>query len=89
VGIPYSLRALVSTRNRARQVSLSRSKRARNVLNAFHATNRVKGNKILLIDDIITTGSSVTQATKACLAAGATSVDIISLARVKKFSVKN
>lgn len=54
---------------------------------AFFAQSKTLCNKrILLLDDVITTGASVESATKALLNSSANSVDILSFARSFKFS---
>jgi ComF family protein len=78
---------LVSRSRRTRQqVGLSREARHRNVAGAFRAhpdlVARLGGRRVILVDDVITTGSTVGAATRALLKAGADKVDVISFARV-------
>ena len=77
---------LVRTRNTRSQATLSSDQRSRNVKGAFNIRrqwrNRVVGLKILLVDDVMTTGATVEECSKALLAEGAASVDIVTLARV-------
>ena len=56
-----------------------------NVSGAFRVTDpeRVAGKRILLVDDVITTGATVTACTQALLAAGAESVFAVALATVE------
>ncbi len=65
---------------------MSRSQRARNVRGAFAARTvrraRIKGRSILLIDDVMTTGATVSACVSALLQAGAANVDVLTLARV-------
>ncbi len=42
------------------------------------------GRQILLVDDVMTSGATLAEATKACLDAGAANVNILTLARVEK-----
>ena len=77
---------LVRTRNTRSQATLSSVQRSRNVKGAFNIRrqwrDRVVGLKILLVDDVMTTGATVEECSKALLAEGAASVDIVTLARV-------
>ncbi len=47
-------------------------------------TARVSGRAVLLIDDVMTSGATFAAATEACVAAGATQVSVLALARVAK-----
>jgi ComF family protein len=64
------------------QAGLSRSKRLKNLDGAFvlKKPNRLKGKKVLLIDDVYTTGTTIKQCTKLLIKAGA-DVVAITLAR--------
>ena len=66
------------------QGGLSRSARARNVGGAFAVTapEQVAGKRVLLIDDVFTTGATAEACTRALLAADAAAVDVLVLARV-------
>jgi ComF family protein len=69
-----------------RQVGLSRSERARNVQGVFQvpAAQRpsVSGRRIVLVDDVVTSGATAEAAARALLRAGADCVDVLSFARV-------
>ena len=56
--------------------------RQRNIRGAFRVTDPelVRGRRLLLIDDVLTTGATVSEAARVLLAAGAKSVDIAALA---------
>ena len=78
---------LVSRKKRTRQqVGLSGDARQRNVAGAFavhpDGLSRLKGRRVIIVDDVITTGSTVKAVTRALKAGGATAVDVISFARV-------
>jgi ComF family protein len=77
---PYSLTRVRSTRP---QVDLHESERRRNVAGAFCVTRpqRIDGQRILLIDDVYTTGATVDECSGALRHAGARSVDVLVLAR--------
>jgi predicted amidophosphoribosyltransferase len=62
------------------QTQLSRTERQANVLNAFEVKARhLEGKRIILIDDVITTGSTVSEAARVLKNAGATEVFALSV----------
>lgn len=67
---------LIKTRNNQPQHTLKASKRGENVLNAYRVAdkNRVKDKCILIIDDIITTGSTLGECAKILQNSGAKEV---------------
>lgn len=64
------------------QRSLGREERAANLAGTISVCDDVSGLDLLLLDDVITTGASVREATRALLARGAASVTACALARV-------
>ena len=81
-GIPYDESAIMRIRDTAPQNSLRKHQRDVNIRSAFKVTdeNKVKGRKILLLDDIYTTGSTVRECAKNFYADGAKAVMYIALA---------
>ncbi len=59
---------------RPAQSRLGRAGRAHNIAGAFTATRRLDGLRVLLIDDVVTTGATLTAAAAAVLSAGASEV---------------
>jgi ComF family protein len=77
---PHSLRRLRATRP---QVELTGTERRANVARAFVVARplAIRGRRILLVDDVYTTGSTVEDCSRALRAAGARVVDVLVLAR--------
>jgi len=75
--------ALIRTRRTDAQVGLGSAQRTINVTGAFAVKPdiRVAGLSIVLVDDVITTGSTLSACAEALTTAGATSVRAASLAR--------
>lgn len=76
-------RALRRTRPTTPQVGLGESERRRNVRGAFavHDPAALAGRAVLLIDDVLTTGATVNECSRSLLRAGASSVQVLTLAR--------
>ncbi len=68
------------------QVGLSRAARAENLSGAFRVAtaeqHRIRGRRILLVDDVMTTGATGNAAARALLRGGARSVDLLTFALV-------
>jgi len=81
-GLPVLNEALVRARPSAPQVSLaSREARALNVRDAFQCTGDVRGQALIVVDDVVTTASTVDACARALKAWGAASVWVLALAR--------
>jgi predicted amidophosphoribosyltransferase len=76
---------LVRPRSSERQRGLSLAERRRNVAGAFGATQPVAG-AALLVDDVYTSGATVSAAASALRAAGADRVDVVTFARTIRLS---
>ncbi len=82
LGIELDTTALRRTRHTAPQVGLGPEERHDNVRGAFTAGPGLEGRRILLIDDVLTTGATMKSAAEALLAVGAAAVSAYCLARV-------
>ncbi|MEO8591874.1 MAG: ComF family protein [Candidatus Solibacter sp.] len=81
-GIPMA-KALRRLRATATQAGLSNHSRRQNVTRAFGARN-VQGKRILLIDDVMTTGATASACATALKQAGARRVSLLTVARVDR-----
>lgn len=83
--LPVLPDALLRTRHTQPQAGLTRAQRLDNVKGAFEANPRragdIHGKGVLLIDDVMTTGATIRQCARALTAAGAASVNVLTLAR--------
>lgn len=79
-GIPVEAGILERVRDTAPQKALSHSKRRKNLQGAFAVRKRLEhGGKILLIDDIYTTGNTISSAAKVLKEAGAGKVYFLTI----------
>jgi ComF family protein len=85
-GLPVADLALKRVKATAQQVGLSQSERALNVQGAFRvqpdARTDVAGRRLVLVDDVLTSGATSDACARALLRAGARSVDVVVFARV-------
>ncbi|HMK49953.1 MAG TPA: ComF family protein [Thermodesulfovibrionales bacterium] len=80
-GIPIYLDALFKIKETPPQVGLSAGVRRSNLKGAFTAKGDLKGASVLLVDDVVTTGATVGECSKALLKAGAKEVSVLAIAR--------
>jgi ComF family protein len=66
------------------QAGLTNAKRRTNVSGAFAANGRLDGKRILLIDDVLTTGATASACARALKRAGAARVTLLTLARTDR-----
>ena len=79
-GSQFNPDIIVRIKNTPSQTKLNRGQRIKNMQNAFICHEDLKGQRILLIDDVITTGSTLNACAQVLKAAGAKRVDIGALA---------
>jgi ComF family protein len=84
-GIPVA-NAVRRIRSTAAQAGLSNAQRRENVAGAFQLRNRraIQGRRVLLIDDVMTTGATASACALALKRGGAASVTLLALARVDR-----
>ena len=80
--VPVQAEWLARTVETPTQTNIPRRLRAGNVKNAFNCrTREIRGKKILIIDDVFTTGATVNECAKVLKRRGAAKVDVLTLAR--------
>ena len=74
---------IIKTKNNMAQRNLNKKDREANVVNAYKIieTKEITNKKILLIDDIFTTGATVNECSKTLKNAGAKKIDILTIAK--------
>lgn len=82
--VDVDFKCLIKTKKTLPQVMCSGSERKKNIKGAFSVCDKQKivGKRILLIDDVYTTGSTLKECAKVLMNAGAKSVDTLTVARV-------
>lgn len=85
-GVPIAETALKRVKATVQQIGLSKTERARNVQGAFRVPPEgkaaVKGRRLFLVDDVLTSGATSDACARALLRAGAANVDVLVFARV-------
>jgi predicted amidophosphoribosyltransferase len=85
--IVFRPRALRRVRRTAAQAGLSDVERIKNVQGAFAApAGSLRGQRVLLVDDVMTTGATLASAAAALKAAGASYVGALTLARAVRWT---
>lgn len=83
IRIEFRKDVLIKTRDTKVQSSLNKAQREENVKNCFEIINKeiIKNKKIILIDDIYTTGNTVNECSKVLKLAGAKEILVITIAK--------
>ena len=81
--LPFETSSLFRSKYTKPQAGLKATTRRNNVQDAFSVLGIVDGQRILLIDDVVTTGSTLSASADALLDAGAATVSAYCLARAR------
>tara|TARA_B100000378_G_scaffold140835_1_gene113765 strand:- start:1343 stop:1804 length:462 start_codon:yes stop_codon:yes gene_type:complete len=81
LGLEMNQSLLIRAKNNQPQVSASRDERRENVQGSFRCDGRADGRTVILVDDVATTGSTLSACAAVLKAAGASSVWCLVLAR--------
>jgi len=81
--LPLSFEHLLRVRATRPQTELDRTERARNVRHAFAVKHQagLEGRRVLLVDDVLTTGATANECARALRLAGVETVSVLTLAR--------
>jgi len=79
--VPLLMDTLLKKKETPPQIGLSAKERLLNLKNAFEVKGNMKGLRLLLVDDVMTTGATVTECSKVLVKAGAEEVIVLTLAR--------
>ena len=82
--LPLDCHSLIRTRATAPQAELALKERTRNVRGAFECQRDLNGQRLLLIDDVMTTGATLREAARILKLHGAAQIDIAVIARALK-----
>jgi len=86
--LEFAPKVLVRVKPTVSQIGLTRPQRRENIRGAFQVVhpNRVKGRNILLVDDVLTTGTTASECARVLRKAGAEQVWVATAARTLKIS---
>ncbi len=84
LGVPVLWNVLIRTQHTVPQTTLKRSARLKNLRKSFAviAPNEISGKKVLLVDDVFTTGTTINECAKTLRRAGTEIVYVQTLARM-------
>lgn len=81
VKMPLYMDMLLKRKDTLPQVGLSAKERMKNLKGAFKTSGKINNMRLLLVDDVMTTGATARECSKTLKSAGAKEVIVITLAR--------
>lgn len=83
INIKYNTEILIKTKENRRQSELNEKERKENIKNVYDLQNsiKVKNKKILLLDDIYTTGNTISECIKVLKKANPKKIDVLVIAK--------
>jgi ComF family protein len=85
-GLPRARGVLVSVRKHAQQKALGRAERQRNIVGSLAARHPLLGRSFVLIDDVVTTGATLSEAARAIRAGGGEVLFAVALANTVRLT---
>ncbi len=79
--IPLRADLVARVRETREQAALRRSERRRNIRRAFEVTGKFSAGHLAIVDDVVTTGSTVNELARVLKRAGATKIEVWAVAR--------
>lgn len=89
LGIRFEARGMLRVRETPPQTGLNREARLKNVRGAFDCAHRLDGKHVVVVDDVMTTGATLSEAAKVLKKAGAARVSAWVIARAGKEQALN
>jgi ComF family protein len=81
LGIPVSMDVLYKNKDTLPQIGLGAKERSSNLRKAFEVVGNVTDKRVILLDDVMTTGATARECSKTLIRAGAKEVVVVTLAR--------
>jgi ComF family protein len=81
LNIPIDNKSCIRKRNTPHQIDLPAKQRHKNIRNAFEVSQPIKAQHVAIVDDVMTTGSTVNELAKVLKKAGVSQIDIWVCAR--------
>ena len=88
LAVPLLPRLMVRKKATAPQSGCNLNTRRENIRNAFQSSSEVAGKRILLVDDTVTTGSTIEAAARSLREAGAKTISVAVISRTARHFLK-